>query len=420
MTQMTVLHLSTSDIDNGGARAAYRLNKGLQNLGVDSRMLVRAKFSADKTVIAEKSLLTKAGPQLAKLPLKLYSKRTSGMFSPQWIPDAIAPKVAQLNPDIIHLHWICNGFINIETLAKFNKPIVWTLHDMWPFTGGCHYSESCKGYKEFCGSCPQLRSNRNWDLSRWIWQRKAKAWQKLNLTIVSPSYWLAECSKSSSLFEEVPTEVIYHGIDLETYKPLNRHLAREVLNLPQDKKLVLFGASPGTTGHLRKGYQFLDPALQNLGKSGWQEQLELAIFGAAKPVNPDNLSFKANYLGSFRDDISLALVYSAADVVVVPSMEEAFGLIASEALACGTPVVAFAATGLRDIVDHQQNGYLAQPFEVEDLARGIAWVIEDDSRYQNLRLCAREKAEREFDMTLQAQRHLALYASLVQGVRSQE
>ena len=410
---MKIVHLSTSDLDGGAARAAYRLNKGLQSIGVDSRMLVRAKSSVDKTVIAEKSLLTKAGPQLSNLPLKLYPKRSSGMFSPQLIPDAIAPKVAQLNPDIIHLHWICNGFVSIETLAKFfNKPIVWTLHDMWPFTGGCHYSESCKGYTEFCGSCPQLHSSRNWDLSRWIWQRKAKAWQKLNLTIVSPSYWLAECSKSSSLFKKLPTEVIPHGLNLETYKPLDRYLAREVLNLPQDKKLVLFGASPGTTGHSRKGYQFLQPALQNLSQSGWQEQLELAIFGASQSENSDNLGFPVNYLVSFKDDISLALVYSAADVVVVPSMEEAFGQIASEALACGTPVVAFAATGLRDIVDHQQNGYLAQPFEVDDLARGIAWIIEDDSRYQRLRLGAREKAKREFDVKLQVHRHLSLYTRL--------
>ncbi|MBE9166059.1 glycosyltransferase family 4 protein [Pleurocapsales cyanobacterium LEGE 06147] len=409
---MTVLHLSTSDIDNGGARAAYRLNKGLQSIGVDSQMLVRAKFSVDKTVIAEKSLLTKAGPQLSNLPLKLYPKRNSGMFSPQLIPDAIAPNVARFNPDIIHLHWICNGFVNIETLAKFNKPIVWTLHDMWPFTGGCHYAEDCKRYTEFCGSCPQLYSNRNWDLSRWVWQRKAKAWQKLNLTIVSPSYWLAECSKSSFLFKERLVKVIPHGLNLEIYKPLDRYLAREVLNLPQDKKLVLFGASPGTTGNSRKGYQFLQPALQNLSKSGWQEKLELVIFGASKPENPADVGFKANYLGSFQDDTSLALVYSAADVVVVPSVQEAFGQIASEALACGTPVVAFAATGLCDIVDHQQNGYLAKPFEVEDLARGIAWVIEDNSRYQNLRLCAREKAKREFDLKLQAHRHLSLYTSL--------
>jgi glycosyltransferase involved in cell wall biosynthesis len=414
MTKITVLHLSTSDIDNGGARAAYRLNKGLQSIGVDSRMLVRAKFSVDKTVIAEKSLLTKAGPQLSNIPLKLYPKRSSGMFSPQLIPEAIAPKVAQINPDIIHLHWICNGFINIETLAKFNKPIVWTLHDMWPFTGGCHYSEGCQGYKENCGSCPQLKSDRHWDLSRWIWQRKAKAWQKLNLTIISPSHWLAECSKSSSLFQKRLVEVIPHGLNLETYKPLDRSLAREVLNLPQDKKLVLFGASPGTTGHSRKGYQFLQPALQNLSKSGWQEKLELVIFGAAKPENPDDVSFNAHYLGSFQDDTSLALVYSAADVVVVPSIEEAFGQIASEALACGTPVVAFAATGLRDIVDHQHNGYLAQSFEVEDLAKGITWVIEDENRYQQLRLGARKKAEREFDPKLQAHRHLSVYQRLLE------
>ena len=174
---MKALLLSTSDINGGAARAAYRLHQGLQVINVNSQMLVRAKFGVDRSVIAEKTILTKLGPPLSGLPLRLYPRRDHTMFSPQWFPDVIAPKVAQLNPDVINIHWVCNGDLQIETLAKFNKPLVWTLQDMWAFTGGCHYSQGCDRYMDSCGNCPQLHSNQDWDLSRWVWQHKAKAWK---------------------------------------------------------------------------------------------------------------------------------------------------------------------------------------------------------------------------------------------------
>lgn len=412
---MKILHLSTSDIEGGAARAAYRLHQGLQGAGVTSQMLVRAKISGDQTVVDSKALLTKLGPNLNNLPLKLYPTRDRTMFSPQLFPDAIAPKVAQLNPDIIHLHWICNGFLQIDTLAKFNKPLVWTLHDMWPFTGGCHYTQGCDRYTDSCGACPQLESTRTSDLSHWVWQRKARYWKGLNLTIVSPSQWLADCARKSSLFKDVRIEVIPHGLDSKKYKPINQNVARELLNLPHEKQLVLFGAAGVATGDPRKGFHLLQSGLQTLKQRGWQDRIELVVFGASQPEQAIDLGFKVHYLGRLNDDISLALLYSGADVMVVPSIEEAFGQTASESLACGTPVVAFKATGLKDIIAHQQNGYLAKPFEVEDLALGIAWVLEDAERHQKLQISARTKAEQEFTLELQAQRYLTLLKKIVDG-----
>ncbi len=409
---MKVLHLSTSDLEGGAARAAYRLHRGLQSMGVTSQMLVRAKSSTDKTVIREKSLLTKLGPPSSDLPLKLYRNRPRTWFATQWFPDVLVPRIKQLNPDIIHLHWICTGFLRIETLAQFNKPLVWTLHDMSPFTGGCHYSGDCDRYTHSCGACPQLNSNREWDLSRWIWRRKHQSWTDLNLTIVSPSFWLAEVAKSSSIFNNYRVEVIPHGLDLDRYTPVDQHTARQLLRLPQDKKLVLFGVSPGTVGDLRKGFNLLQAALDKLSSSEWKDQLELVVFGDSKPETPIDLGFKTHYLGQFHDDISLSLVYSAANLMVVPSIQEAFGQTASESLACGTPVVAFAATGLKDIIDHQQNGYLATPFDVDDLARGIAWVLDKSHQDQQLRLQSREQAEQKFSLQLQAHRYQSLYAEL--------
>jgi glycosyltransferase involved in cell wall biosynthesis len=414
---MKVLLLSSYDVKGGAARATYRLHKGLQSIAVNSQILAGYKSSNDETV---RLMPTQLGekfksirPKLNRLPLKLYPKLGQVIFSPQWVPDSLASEVAKINPDVINLHWVCEGYMQIETLAKFNKPVVWTLHDMWAFTGGCHYSENCDRYMNSCGACPQLHSTKDTDISRWIWQRKAQAWQNLDLTLVTPSNWLAQCAKSSSLFKKYPVKVIANGLDPEVYKPLNRPQVRESLNLPQNKQLVLFGAMQGTDDRW-KGFPLLVPALQSLSKSGWQDKIELLVFGSSQPENPIDVGFKTHYLGRLEDE-SLAKVYAAADVMVVPSRYEAFGQTASEALACGTPVVAFDVTGLKDIVDRQQNGYLAKPYETEDLARGIAWVLEDPDRHQKLCRSARLKVEEKFTLEVQARAYKNLYEEILQA-----
>jgi glycosyltransferase involved in cell wall biosynthesis len=413
---MKTLHISTSDTNGGAARATYRLHKGLQNINVNSQMLVQEKYSKDIKVLAPKTRLSQ-GIARAKLtfdtlPLKLYSQRDRTTFSLQWLPDRIISKVTQMKPDIIHLHWINGSFMQIETIAKLKRPLVWTLHDMWAFTGGCHTSGECDRYTKSCGTCPLLASRKDWDLSRWVWQRKAKAWRDLNLTVVTPSSWLAKCASSSSLFQDLPIKVIPNGLDTQSYRPINQRVARQLLNLPQDKQLVLFGALEATSNR-GKGFHLLQAALQELSTSGWKDKLEAVIFGASQPQSSPDLGLTAHYLGHLHDDLSLAVVYSAADVMVVPSFQEAFGQTASESLACGTPVVAFNATGLKDIVDHEFNGYLAKPYEAEDLAQGIAWVLENPNRYQKLSHYAREKAEKEFTLEIQAHRYLNLYKSLI-------
>ncbi len=415
---MNILHLSTQDIGGGAARAAYRLHRGLQKIGHNSQMLVQEKLSDDKTVIAPKVRLlqgiAKSKLTFEALPLKLYPQRSKAAFYTQWLPDRVAPQVAKINPDIINLHWISAAFMQIETIAKLPQPLVWTLHDSWGFTGGCHVIAECDRYKTSCGACPQLNSGKDWDLSRWVWQRKAKAWKDLNLTLVSPSAWLADCAKSSSLFRDLRIEVIHHGLDTDKFRPINQHFARESLNLPQNKKLILFGALQATSDR-NKGFHLLQPALAELSKSGVKDNWEVIIFGATQPENPPDLGFKTHYLGHLHDDLSLATVYSAADVMLVPSLQESFGQTASESLACGTPVVAFNATGLKDIVDHQQTGYLAKPYEVDDFAKGINWVLEDEERLQKLSFCARETAAAKFTLKLQANRYSALFQELLQA-----
>lgn len=414
---MKVLHLSTFDRSGGAARAAYRIHDGLNKIGVESQMLVRNKSSNDKTVVEVKSASAKVSGKLradlnTMLLKRSYPKSNKSEFSPQWLPDRLASEVDKLTPDLVNLHWISNGYLQIETIAKFQQPVVWTLMDMWSFTGGCHYARNCDRYQNSCGACPQLHSQQETDLSRKVWQRKLKAWQNINLTIVSPTSWLANCARASSLFRDKRIEIIPFGLDTKIYKPIDKQTARRALNLPLDKKLVLFGAIEATKDR-RKGFHLLQSALQKLGRSHWSQQIELVVFGSSRPKDPIDLGFNQHYLGRLSDDISLALVYSAADVMLAPSTQEAFGQTASESLACGTPAIAFAGTGLADIIDHQQNGYLARPFEAEDLAHGIAWVLEDEDRHRILSQQAREKVEREFSLEIQAHRYFKLYSEIL-------
>lgn len=409
---MNVLMLNFSDVEGGAARAAFRLHQGFHKIGLPSQMLVQNKRSDDRNVIAAQSQLANKFEEIREtvynVPLRLYPRRNQAIFSTQWLPDSLLSKIQKIEPDIINLHWICKGFLQIETLPKLQKPIVWTLHDMWPFTGGCHYSEDCERYTQSCGSCPQLHSSKDSDLSRWVWKRKAKAWKDFELTLITPSHWLAKCVERSSLFRDREVVVIPNGLDTQKFKPINRQFAREILNLPEDKQLLLFGAMQGT-GDRWKGFSLLQSAMQELTKSGLRDEIELVVFGASASSQQSDLGFKVHYLGRLNDDITLAMVYSAVDVMVVPSLYESFGQTASESLACGTPVVAFNATGIKDVVDQMENGYLAEPYKSEDLASGITWVLENKERYQKLSAKAREKAEREFTLELQAHRYLSVY-----------
>lgn len=411
-----------SNANTGGAgRAAYRLQQGLKSIGLYAQMCVRYKTIDDSYVTATPTGFSKFASKiklaehLDAVPFQIYRQKPSYTFSLQWFSDTSLPGLVLTSADVLNLHWVGHGYLSIEAIAKLNKPIVWTLHDMWTFTGGCHYTQDCDRYQKQCGTCPQLQSQQEKDLSRWVWRRKAKAWQNLNLTLVSPSRWLAQCVQSSSLCQNLRIEVIPNGLDTQVYHPLDRQIARSRLKLPHDKQLILFGAmSP--TGDPRKGFHLLQSALQQLASTDWRDRIELVVFGATRPENPPDFGFQSHYLGSFNDDVSLSLIYSAADVFVAPSVQDNLPNTVMEAIASGTPCVAFNIGGMPDMIAHQQNGYLATPYQVEDLAKGISWVLEDSDRHQKLSKQAREKAEQEFTLELQAKRYAVLFEEVVQNI----
>jgi len=414
---MRIVHLSTYDMVGGAARAAYRLHHGLLRRGVDSVIQVQTKSSEEKQILGPANDYIKffnlARPALEGLPLAFYPRRRDSPFSMQWLPGLFQVRTEAFKPDVVHLHWICRGFKSVASLAGLTKPIVWTFHDMWAFTGGCHLAGSCERYKYRCGHCPVLGSHLENDATRWTWKRKRKFWSGLNLTIVAPSRWMATCVKESSLFQDRRVEVIPNGIDTARFKPVPRDMARDILGLPKGRRLILFGAI-GATSDPNKGFQYLKPAIDQLEATPGNPKVSLLIFGASEPENPPIFKFPAHYLGSFHDDAALTLLYSAADVMVVPSRMENLCQTAIEAMACGTPVVAFRTSGLADVVDHLHNGYLARPYEPEDLAKGIECILASDNAARaTMERHARNKVKASFDLEVIAKKHNALYRELI-------
>jgi glycosyltransferase involved in cell wall biosynthesis len=413
---MKPLLLNTFENIGGAAIATNRLHKGLRSIGVDSRLLVQARQTDDFSVIAPTGRLqqefVRYRPRLDTLPARFYDKQMHALFSAAWQPERLAGEILKIAPDIVHLFWINAGFMRIETLQKLQSPIIWTLHDMWPFTGGCHYDEACGKFRQDCGACPVLHSRCERDLSRRILLRKREAWKETPITVVATSRWLADMARSSSLFNDRRIEIIPNGLDTEKFKPLNKRDARYALNLPQDKKLILFSAFRATSDK-RKGSQHLMPALERMAADGWAEKAELLMIGASSPQDPPDLGMKVHYMGYLQDEISQVLLYSAADATIAPSVQENLSNTVMESLACGTPAIAFDIGGMPDMIDHRANGYLARPFDSADLAEGIKWVLGNEERHASLSSQSRRSVLERFALDRVAGRYLALYSSVL-------
>lgn len=413
---MKVLHLNTFDVEGGASRGVYWLHTELRRVGVDSHLFVGNKSSDDSTVTSYKGVFDSAFFRMRRgiehyLP-SLYKKRRSGPFSPVSFPTNIGSYIDKLNPDVVNFHWVQAGFIHPLDLARVKKPIVWTLRDMWPFTGGCHYSEGCELYASTCRSCPHLGTTSAWDMSYAVWKMKQRSWYRSQFTLVAISHWLADCARKSSLLGDQRIEVIHNAVDINKFRPHDKNLARRLFGIDPSKRVILFGALNAIRDE-RKGYHELVAALQHLAQtSNLSSDTDVVIFGASRPKNEPQYGFRLHYLGRLYDDVTISLAYSAADVTVVPSLEEAFGKTAIESMACGTPVVCFDATGLAEIVEHRQSGYKAKAFEPEDLARGIEWALSYPDP-QSLTFQARERVVNHFSLKFQVERYRDLYDELL-------
>jgi len=414
---MNIGIISTYDNIGGAGKAATRLHIALnKNTPQVSAMYVMHESSGDRFVKSDSGRVAKfintLRPDIDRLPLLFYKNRQPTFFSPGLLNKKSAIEFTK-DVDVVNIHWIGSGFLGFRSLMTIEKPIVLTLHDSWAFTGGCHVLGDCENYITGCGKCPQLGSSLKYDLSRYCFNEKLGIRAK-DITVVADGNWMAERAKLSPIMQGLDIRVINPGLDLQLFKPHNKFLCRELLGLSGDSKIIMFGAMNATSDG-NKGYNKLMSALDILRfKYSDSSGVEIVIFGASRPLIEPNYGFKTHYLNMLRDDLSLSIAYGAADVMVVPSIQEAFGQTASESLACGTPVVAFGATGLLDSVRHMENGFLASPYDAQSLADGISWVLDDEKRYKVLSINARKTAELLFDNDTYAASYLKIYQEKIQ------
>lgn len=406
---ITVLHLIAGDLNGGAARGAYWLHRGLCELGVNSIIINDGPRRIDDERIISvantplKILVLKGMSFLMRMPLLFYRKRNKIIFSTGFDGIDFTRLPAYQEADIVHLHWI-NGLVPMRVLKKIKKPVVWTLRDMWPLTGGCHYAMECIGYEKGCGKCPQLGSNSHFDLSSYIsWYKRRCLPNKLEL--VGISRWLSEVARRSATFKGRQVHDISNCVDVNEFSPVDKGTARSVLGLPADKKIVAIGAQ--AIDDFYKGFDAFVDAISDVKR----DDIHLVIFGRVRHEILDGISCPYTMFGFLSDSISLKLVYSAADVFVAPSRMDAFGKTLVESMACGTPVVCFDATGPADIVEHMVTGYKAKPFETADLAQGIEMVLAADG--VNMPKAARLRAEKMFDIRMVAKKYICLYENLL-------
>ncbi len=429
---LKVVNLCT--LDSGGAgKAAYRLNKGLEKSGLQSNMLVLNKLTGDPSVKVlpqqdlynlEKCLEVQTYSsqiwvqQLNKWQnlLSNYPDRPAGL---EMFSDAEATIRLDLikeikEADIINLHWVAGQMDYAKAPMTFGeKPIVWTLHDMNPFTGGCHYAGDCLKYKTSCGACPQLGSNNENDLARHVWKQKYNAYQHLNLNIVTPSRWLAQCAAESALLSRFQVTVIPNGFPTDIFNPYPKKEVRRALNVPESSKIILFGSV--SVANERKGFKYLLNALNKFSINDKRENIVLAFFGYLPKEVKINSKYPVLNLGPIADEKKLAMAYSAADLLVIPSIEDNLPNIVVEAMACGVPVVGFDIGGIPDMIDHKKTGYIVKPRDIDGLIEGINWVMTSIEGSSGLNKNCRAKAENEYSLQVQARAYVDLYGQILKN-----
>lgn len=408
---MKIVNISTNDFNGGAARATYRLHREFINLGHNSKLLVLQKNLDDNTVFTVNSnkfarFVSKYTGAIDNIPTRFLN--ITNTWSTGWYGQDISNIDIVKEADIIVLYWVSAGFLSpksILQLTKLNKPIFWRLSDMWPFTGGCHYSNGCDKYMNNCGNCPELKSNKDNDLSRKLINKKNKLWKNLDINIIAPSTWIADCAYKSTIFRNKKIKVLGTGVDTKIFKKIEKNIARDILNLPNDKKIILLGAVD-ISSDTRKGGQLAYEALNKLSDVNLNETC-LVVFGSSINVFK-NLNIDVKMMGKINDEYTLALLYSAADVFIAPSKEENLANTVLESASCGTPIVSFSIGGMPDIIKHKKNGYLSKPFDTNDLAYGIEWVL-NSKNYDELCNYARKSILDKFDSSNISKKYIELY-----------
>lgn len=412
---MRVLIVNTSERNGGAAIAASRLMEALKNNGIKAMMMVRDKNTDQISVVGLKKSW--------KLKWNfLYERFTIWRNNHFNKANLFAIDIANRGTDItklpefrkadvIHLHWINQGMLSLKVIRKIidsGKPIVWTMHDMWPFTGICHYAGACTKYQTECGNCPLVNGNKTKDLSYKVFKRKLRLLSKAHITFVGCSQWLAGMAKKSRLLIGQTVTSIPNAININAFYPKNKKEMRNRYNLPLDKKLILFGSAKITDP--RKGMKYLIDACRKLVEKHpeMKEHTGVVVFGLQSEAIASELPFPVYALSYIRNESDLVSMYSAVDLFVTPSLEDNLPNTIMEAMACGVPCVGFNVGGIPEMIDHTENGYVAEYKNPDDLAAGIHWVLYNPD-YPQLCQSAVKKVEGTYSEGIVAMQYIKIY-----------
>ena len=418
---MKVVQVSNSDLNGGAAIAALRINESLRNIEVDSGLLVQQKLSNlsyIESIISRKidRLLYHSRFFLDEISIRTLALSKRGRFSfPYWGVDIVKNKSIQ-KADILNLHWINGGFLSLRSLSKLHKlrkPIVWTLHDMWAFTGGCHYNSDCNKFVEQCNNCPSLKFRSEFDQSQKIFKRKEALYEKLNLTIVTCSNWLAKEVERSKLLGNKRIVIIPNPIDTNIYKPNDKESARKEFRFEPDKFFLLTGAM--NLKDKRKGFSYLVEALKYIYENNkeFDEKIEILTFGKLDRNLKGEIPYKIHQFGQVENENQIIALYNSAHLYIAPSLQDNLPNTVLESISCGTPVVAFKVGGITDMITHSENGYLAELKSYKDLANGIVKLLSDSELLKEMGNNCRQKAINQFEESIIANQYLNLYQELL-------
>ena len=340
-------------------------------------MFVQNKHKSSQNILCPKSLkrklLWRTKSYIASKLMKLQKSENEGLHSPAFFPCSLHKFLNKSKFDIINLHWVQSEMLSIESIGKIKKPLVWTLHDYWAFSGSEHYPNNLldKRYEEGYFKGNKLNSSHGIDINKWCWDRKLKNW-KHPINIVCPSRWLENCVKNSFLMKDWPTSVIANPIPTDIYRPWPKTIGRELFKLPKEKFLILFSSL--NVKDNRKGYDLLFSSLKILSKRS-NIDFEVVVLGNYDNKIKNDIYFKKYFIDLLSDDQSISMLYSAADLMIVPSRMENLPQSATEAQSCGLPVVGFDCTGMNDVVKDNETGFLVNPYDTKELANAIEYLF---------------------------------------------
>lgn len=423
---MKIVLVSTYDAGGGAAIASYRLAQALLAEGHQVHILVAKKtkddelfVSANNTYLQQKQYFAYFSWERLELLMRLKHKKDIFQFSIAKLGQHIHQHPAIQQADVVNLHWVHHNFLSIDALAslqKTNKPIVWTLHDMWAFTGGCHYTGGCEHFLDSCGQCPYLRWPSKSDLSAQAWRQKQQAFIPGRIHFTTCSKWLTGEAKKSGLLRDETVTPIPNPIDVTVFKPLDKIATKTNMGLDTSKYHILFASA--NTKDERKGFAYLKAALEKLltENPALGQQIEVVVFGKMEEAIKEELTgISVRFLGSISNVETIVQAYSAVDVFAIPSLQDNLPNTIMEALACGTPVVGFATGGIPEMVIHQQTGYLSPTKNVAELATGILWAFNHANKPE-LSQAARNFVMENYTPAIVAAQFLKAYQSAANAI----